>query len=145
MAIAVYEEMELEMAEARPRHLRLLETTHEIPRYMRGPTIADRRRARAAMMQRRRRSLVAVTVLACVSILCVPGTVFGATTSTGVSSDMGNASSLAPGMAYTVQPGDTLRSIATLINPDEVVRVIAQLKAELGSSVVVPGELVYVP
>jgi hypothetical protein len=97
------------------------------------------------MMQRRRRSLLAATVLACVGILCVPGTVFGATTSTGVSSDMGNASSLAPGMAYTVQPGDTLRSIATLINPDEVAHVIAQLQAELGSSVVVPGELVYVP
>jgi hypothetical protein len=48
-------------------------------------------------------------------------------------------------MAYTVQPGDTLRSIATLINPDEVAHVIAQLETELGSSVVIPGELVYVP
>jgi hypothetical protein len=80
-----------------------------------------------------------------VAILAVPGHVFGATTGAGLSTDLANSSVLASGMNYVVQPGDTVAVIAREMNPVDPAAARAQLVAELGSSVVVPGEHVLIP
>jgi hypothetical protein len=48
-------------------------------------------------------------------------------------------------MDYVVQPGDTVSSIARLMNPTDPAEARALLVHELGSSVVVPGEHVLIP
>jgi predicted Zn-dependent protease len=48
-------------------------------------------------------------------------------------------------MNYVVQPGDTVAVIAREMNPVDPEAARAQLVAELGSSVVVPGEHVLIP
>jgi hypothetical protein len=79
------------------------------------------------------------------SVLAVPGHVFGATTGAGLSSDLATSSVLASGMDYVVQPGDTITSIAREMNPTDPTEARSLLVAELGSSVVVPGEHVLIP
>jgi predicted Zn-dependent protease len=48
-------------------------------------------------------------------------------------------------MNYVVQPGDTVNSIARMINPVDPKVARADLVRELDSSVVVPGEHVLIP
>jgi predicted Zn-dependent protease len=48
-------------------------------------------------------------------------------------------------MVYVVQPGDTVTSIATLVNPVDPSLARHVLVRELGSSYVVPGEHVLIP
>jgi len=84
-------------------------------------------------------------LVSAVAILAVPGHVFGATTGAGLSTDLANSSVLASGMNYVVQPGDTVAVIAREMNPVDPAAARAQLVAELGSSVVVPGEHVLIP
>jgi len=79
------------------------------------------------------------------TVLAVPGHVFGATTGAGLSSDLASASVLASGMDYIVQPGDTINSIARNVNPTSPLAARKLLIDELGSSVVVPGEHVLIP
>lgn len=110
-----------------------------------GRSLAQRRAARARMMQRRRRTLVVLSLVAGLVVLSWPGHAFGGVTGAGLSTDLANSSVLASGMEYVVQPGDSMHSIAELMNP--VAPSIAQsdLVSELGSSNVVPGEHILIP
>jgi len=106
--------------------------------------LAQRRAARALMLKRRRRTLVACALLVGLVILCLPGVAFGGVA--GVpSSDLSSGASLAPGMVYVVQSGDSVNSIARMINPSEPSVARAALVHELDSTVVVTGERVLIP
>lgn len=110
-----------------------------------GRPLAQRRTARARMMQRRRRSLVVLALLVGLAVLAWPGHAFGGTTGAGLPTDLANSSVLASGMDYVVQPSDTVTSIADLMNPVDPARARIALVHELRSSVVVAGEHVLIP
>lgn len=107
--------------------------------------VTQRRRARAQLVQRRRRTVVALALSAGVGILAWPGHAVGGTTGAGLPSDLATSSVLASGMQYVVQPGDSLQSIAYLMNPVDPGLARTALLHELQSSVVVPGEHVLIP
>jgi len=124
-------------------YLRLVPLT---PRPLRhGPSLTQRRAARARLARRRRRTLAGLALATALTILALPGHVFGATTGAGLSTDLAGSSVLASGMEYVVQPGDTVGSIARNINPVTPSLARSLLVRELGSSVVVPGEHVLIP
>jgi len=141
--MAAVEALEFEELEGDERpYLRLVMT----PQVFRtGPTLTNRRAARARMMKRRRRTLVALALLLGLVILAWPGHAFGGETGAGLPSDLANSSVLASGMNYVVQPGDTVSSIARMINPVDPNVARTALVRELDSSVVVPGERVLIP
>ena len=124
--------------------LRLVTTPDPSP-WAHGHTLARRRAARVRMLRRRRRTLVATALLTGVVLLSWPGHAFGGVTGSGLSTDLANGATLASGMVYVVQPGDTVGSIATLVNPAWPSKARAALVRELRSSVVVPGEHVLIP
>ena len=140
-AVEVVEFEEYEESAERP-HLRLV-TTPQV--FRTGASLANRRAARARMMKRRRRSLVAFALLTGLVILAWPGHAFGGETGAGLPTDLASSSVLASGMNYVVQPGDTVYSIARLMNPLDPKLARADLVRELHSSVVVPGEHVLIP
>jgi hypothetical protein len=70
---------------------------------------------------------------------------FGGIASSGLSSDLAQNATLAAGMVYVVQPGDTLNSIARMMDPADAPRARDSLVRELDSSVVVSGEHVLIP
>jgi hypothetical protein len=140
-AIEVIQSEEFEGTQSRP-YLRLV-STPEV--YRTGPSLARRRAARVRMMQRRRRTLVALVLVTGLVILSWPGHAFGGTTGGGLSTDLANSSVLASGMEYVVQPGDTVRSIATLMNSVDPAVAQRALVREIHSNVVVPGEHVLIP
>jgi len=110
-----------------------------------GTPVQRRRVARARILQRRRRVAAAIVLLAALTILALPGHTLGATTGTGLPSDLAGSSTLASGMNYVVQPGDSVNSIAREMNPVDPSLAKTLLIHELGSSVVVPGEHVLIP
>lgn len=140
--MAAVEVVEFEEFEDERPYLRLV-TTPEV--FRTGPSLAIRRAARARMMKRRRRTLVALALLLGLVILAWPGHAFGGVTGAGLPGDLANSSVLASGMDYVVQPGDTLTSIARMVNPVDPTEARADLVRELDSSVVVPGEHVLIP
>ncbi len=140
-AVEVTQRDEFNGTQSRP-YLRLV-STPEV--YRTGPSLARRRAARARMMQRRRRTLVALVLVTGLAILSWPGHAFGGTTGGGLSTDLANSSVLASGMEYVVQPGDTVHSIAALMNPVDPAAAQSALVREIHSSVVVPGEHVLIP
>ena len=141
--MAAVEVVEFEELEERERpYLRLVSTP---PVFRTGPSLANRRAARARMRKRRRRTLVAFALLTGLVILAWPGHAFGGETGAGLPSDLANSSVLASGMNYVVQPGDTVNSIARLMNPIDPKVAQVALVRELESAVVVPGEHVLVP
>lgn len=140
-AVEVVEFEEFDEFTERP-YLRLV-STPEV--FRTGPSLAKRRAARARMMKRRRRTLVAFALLLGLVILAWPGHAFGGETGAGLPSDLANSSVLASGMKYVVQPGDSVTSIARMMNPVDPNLARAELVRELGSSVVVPGEHVLIP
>jgi hypothetical protein len=97
------------------------------------------------MMKRRRRTVVASGLLLGLVILAWPGHAFGGETGAGLPSDLANSSILASGMNYVVQPGDSVTSIAQMMNPVDPKVARTDLVRELDSSVVVPGERVLIP
>jgi hypothetical protein len=97
------------------------------------------------MLRRRRRAVLAVGVIVSVVILAWPGHAFGGETGAGLSVDQANSTVLASGMVYVVQPGNTVNTIARLMNPWNPDVARSALVHELGSDVVVPGEHVLVP
>jgi hypothetical protein len=107
--------------------------------------LAQRRMKRALMLKRRRRTLIALALLAGLTILALPGVAFGGVSSSGFSSDFNNNAALAPGMVYVVQSGDSINSIASKMNPADPSTARAQLVHELDSTVVVRGEHVLIP
>jgi hypothetical protein len=111
----------------------------------RGPSLAERRQARARVVQRRRRALAGAVIVAALTVLALPGHTLGATDGAGLSNDLAGSSVLASGESYVVQPGDTVGSIARAMNPVDPAFARRLLVKELGSSVVVPGEHVLIP
>jgi hypothetical protein len=126
-------------------YLRLvtLDTTPQVLRT--GPTLSQRRAARRRMLQRRRRTIIVLLVIAGTALLAVPGHTFGATNNAGLSTDVASSSELAPGMVYVVQPGDTMSSLARMVNPVDPALARGALVRELDSSYVVAGEHVLIP
>lgn len=125
--------------------LRVVREETNLPHYRRGPLVANRRAARARMKQRRRRSAVVALFAATLVLLAWPGHAFGGTNGAGLSTDLASSTTLASGMVYVVQPGDTLSTIAAEVNPVRPGIARAALVAELHSSVVIAGEHVLIP
>ena len=141
-AVAV---IQFEEALGAESNLRLVEVA-TVPAPLRaGATLAQRRAARARMMQRRRRTLVALGLVLGLAILAFPGHAFGGVTGAGLSTDLANSSVLASGMAYVVQPGDTVNSIAKLMNPVDPSLARTALVHQIDSTVVVAGEHIVIP
>jgi hypothetical protein len=133
-----------EYEEFEPRRLRLVSIQGVEP-VRTGRPLAARRAARARMLQRRRRTLVALGLVTGLIILALPGAAFGGVTGAGLPGDLADSSVLASGMVYVVHGGDTVNSIARLMNPVDPSIARRDLVRELGSSVVVPGEHVLIP
>jgi len=143
--MAAVELLETYEVEAGPSHLRLV-SVDPTPRVFReGPSLAQRRRIRARVRRRRQRLAATLVVLGALTILAIPGHVYGATTGAGLSTDLANSSVLASGMDYVVQPGDSINSIAHDMNTVDPAEARSLLVHELGSTVVVPGEHVLIP
>jgi hypothetical protein len=142
--MAALEIEEFEGFEALPErpHLRLV-STPEV--FRTGPSLSIRRATRARMLKRRRRTLLAFALVMGLVILAWPGHAFGGETGGGLPSDLANSSVLASGINYVVQPGDSVTSIARLMNPIDPKVARADLVRELDSSVVVPGERILIP
>ncbi len=89
----------------------------------------------------RRRVVVGVAVVALVAtllvLLALPIRSFGGST-------LAQAAP-AQGQEYVVKSGDTLASIAAQADPVHRVALANRLAQEVGSTVVVPGEHIYVP
>jgi hypothetical protein len=111
----------------------------------RGASLRQRRLERARVLQRRRRVAVALVLVGALTILALPGHTFGATSGAGLSTDLAGSSTLASGMDYVVQPGNTVNSLAREMNPTNPSVARSLLVHELGSTVVVPGEHVLIP
>lgn len=141
-AVEIIEESWVRETDRAP-YLRIVTTTPEPLRT--GTSLAQRRASRARMLRRRRRTLVALALVAGLAILSWPGHAFGGTTGSGLSTDLATSSVLASGMQYVVQPGDTVNSIARMVNPVNPSQAHLALVHELGSSVVVVGEHVLIP
>jgi LysM domain len=103
--------------------------------------VAQPSRRRTSMAVRRRRTLLAATALLLVG-LALPLSGTG-----GHSHPTGSAPAETVGaVSYTVQPGDSLWTIAERVSPTSDPRpLVAQMASELGSATVVPGERITVP
>lgn len=126
-------------------HLRLV-SYQEVSRPLRhGAPVRERRYARDLARRRRHRALAALVIAGALTVLAMPGHMFGAASGAGLSNDLASSSVLASGMEYVVQPGDTVNSIARDMNPTNPAEARTLLVHELGSSVVVVGEHVLIP
>ncbi|MGA2970565.1 MAG: hypothetical protein ABSE75_12265 [Acidimicrobiales bacterium] len=143
-AVEMFEDEGLHTAGGR-QQLRLVKFESAPPIGRNARPLAQRRAARALMLKRRRRAIVVLVLLAGLTILALPGVAFGGVGGGGLSSDLNNNASLSAGMVFVVQPGDTVSSIARMINPGNPARARSALVRELGSRVVVPGEHVLIP
>jgi hypothetical protein len=143
-AVEIIEFQESPEAPFRP-HLQLVINDARLRPLRTGRSLAQRRAARARMMRRRRRTVVAMALVAGLVVLAWPGHAFGGVTGAGLPTDLANSSVLASGVRYVVQPGDTVGSIAELMNPVDPAIARAALVHELGSTMVVAGEHVLIP
>ena len=126
-------------------HLRLVPAPVEAPRtFLTGPLVSQRRAARARMMQRRRRTLAVLAICGLIALLVFPGHAFG-TTPTGLAADQLGTAPLQAGTVYTVQPGDTMASIAADVNPQNPSAAYRVLVSELRSTTVIAGEVIQIP
>jgi hypothetical protein len=86
---------------------------------------------------RRRRLVLAAVVVALLVLLALPIRALGGS--------MLAQASPAQGQEYIVKAGDTLASIATRADPAHPATLAGQLAREVGSTVVVPGEHLFIP
>ncbi len=86
---------------------------------------------------RRRRVVLGVVVAILLVLLALPIRSLGGSTLA--------QSAPAHGQEYIVKTGDTLASIATRADPSHAASLAGQLAHEVGSTVVVPGEHVFIP
>jgi hypothetical protein len=86
---------------------------------------------------RRRRVVVAAFVVALLVLLALPIRSLGGST-------LAQAAP-AHGQEYVVKAGDTLASIATRADPAHAASLTGQLVRETGTSLVVPGEHIFIP
>lgn len=125
--------------------LHVVAAHEDVPQYRRGPLVANRRAARVRMKARRRRSALAALLVASLVLLAWPGHAFGGTNGVGLSTDLATGTTLSSGMVYVVQPGDTVTSIARMLNPVNPSLAVQALIDELRSTVVIAGEHVLIP
>ncbi len=123
--------------------LRLVTREDAAPRV--GVPLSVRRAARARILARRRYVLAAVAFVGAMTFLAWPGRALGGTNAAGLPTDLATSSTLAPGEVYVVQAGDSVSSIARLMNPLNPRAARSALVAELDSAAVVPGEHVLIP
>jgi hypothetical protein len=81
--------------------------------------------------------MVAVAVLVLLVLLALPIRSFGGST-------LAQAAP-APGQEYIVKTGDTLASIADRADPAHAAGLTERLSRQVGSTVVVPGEHIFIP
>ena len=86
---------------------------------------------------RRRRVVLVAVVLGLLVLLALPIQAFGGSTLAQVPPTKGQV--------YVVKSGDTLASIAAQASPAAAGSLTQELAREVGSSVVVPGEHVFIP
>jgi hypothetical protein len=86
---------------------------------------------------RRRRVVLGLAVATVLVLLALPIRAIGGST-------LAQAAP-AQGQEYIVKAGDTLASIATRADPARATSLSDRLAREVGSSVVVPGEHVFIP
>ena len=86
---------------------------------------------------RRRRMVLGAVVLGLLVLLALPIRALGGSTLAQAAPSQGQV--------YVVKAGDTLASIAARANPSHEGVLTQQLAREVGSSVVVPGEHVFIP
>jgi hypothetical protein len=86
---------------------------------------------------RRRRMVVGLAVAVLLILLALPIRAIGGSTAGPQVPTLGHG--------YVVQNGDTLASIAGRADPAHAVALTERLAQETGSSVVVPGEHVFIP
>jgi Tfp pilus assembly protein FimV len=86
---------------------------------------------------RRRRVVLAAVVVVLLVLLALPVRALGGST-------LAQAAP-AQGQEYIVKSGDTLVSIAAQADPRHAASLAARLASEVGSTVVVPGERVFIP
>lgn len=86
---------------------------------------------------RRRRVVLAAVAVVFLILLALPVRALGGTT-------LAQAAP-AQGQEYIVKSGDTLASIAAQADPRHAASLTARLASEVGSTVVVPGERVFIP
>jgi hypothetical protein len=86
---------------------------------------------------RRRRIVFAAVVVALLVLLALPIRALGGST-------LAQAAP-AQGQEYIVKAGDTLASIANRADPANAASLTGQLTRETGTSLVVPGEHVFIP
>jgi hypothetical protein len=105
------------------------------------PAIRRRPRRRASPAVRRRRGLLAITALLVVGLALPLGGSGGRSHPTGPAlAETGHA------VVYTVQPGDTLWSIAQRVNPTADPRpLVSQIEGQTGSATVTPGQHIKLP
>jgi nucleoid-associated protein YgaU len=106
------------------------------------PAVPRQPRRRASAAVRRRRALLALTAMLVVGLALPLGG------SGGSSHPSGPALAETPGhsVAYTVQPGDTLWSIAQRADPSGDPRpLVSKMEAQTGSDTVTPGQHITVP
>ena len=104
-------------------------------------TVATPVRRRTSMAVRRRRTLLAAMGLLLVGLALPLGGTGGHSHPTGSAlAETGGA------VTYTVQPGDSLWSIAERVSPTGDPRpLVTKMASQLGSETVVPGERITVP
>jgi len=110
-----------------------------------GASLATRREARELQRKRRNRTLAGLALVGALVLLAMPGAAFGGVTGSGLSTDLASSADLASGMSYVVQAGDTINSIAQMVNPVSPATARAILIKDLGTSVIVPGEHILIP
>jgi hypothetical protein len=86
---------------------------------------------------RRRRVVLAAVVVGLLVLLALPIRALGGST-------LAQAAP-AHGQEYIVKAGDTIDSIATRADPAHASSLAGQLAHQVGSTVVVPGEHVFIP
>jgi hypothetical protein len=130
-----------EVTPRRRDHLRLVPAAYSTATYRVGSNLTARRSQRRLVLQRRRRVAVCLLAGLALTFLVVsqdPSTPRSATV-------LSNSSALTAGQTYVVQGGETLSTIARLVNPEHPSIALASLQKQIGSTVVIPGEHLLIP
>jgi hypothetical protein len=122
-------------------HLRLVPTSYSTSNFRVGPKLAERRAQRLRVLQRRRR-VVAALSLGLVATFLILSPAPSASAGSGA---LSSSSALSAGQTYVVQGGETLSTIARLVNPEHPSIAYSALRKEIGSTVVIPGEHLLIP